>query len=173
MTTGVTLLVLLGILAIGLVVGARTLFSPLPGSDPTASVSPTCTTTTVKKGQRVFARQVQVSVFNAGTRSGLAGDTLAALARRGFKKGRTGNAPEGSKVKVAQVWTSQRNDTAARLVARQFGAKIKVFLKDGNLGPGVDVVVGDRFDKLAKATKSVVARRASSVCVPTGSPTAG
>lgn len=169
LTTAVTMLVLLGILAAGALLGARALFAPLP-SDETAQDDPSeCATRTVRQGQRVTSSQVQVSVFNAGTRPGLADETMVNLTRRGFKEGDVGNAPETSNVKVAQVWTTKAGDTAARLVARQFGPSIKVRTVATDLGPGVDVVVGDRLGKLAKAPRAIVARAATSVCVPAAS----
>jgi hypothetical protein len=166
LTTAVTMLVLLAILAAGALWGARALFAPLPSADPTAEASPDCVTRSVRKGQRITATQVQVSVYNAGTRAGLADETMASLTLRGFKPGDVGNAPETSRVKVAQVWTTERTDTAAKLVARQFGPRIKVRRVAVDLGPGVDVVVGNGLGKLAKAKRSIVASKASSVCLP-------
>jgi LytR cell envelope-related transcriptional attenuator len=166
LTTAVTMLVLLVILVVAAVLGVRSLFAPVPSDKPSATASPTCVNKVVRKGQRIRAAQVQVSVYNAGTRSGLADETMRSLTKRGFKRGSVGNAPEGSKVKVAQVWSVQRNDAAARLVAHQLGPAIKVFTKRSDLGPGVDVLVGDRFTRLAKAKRVIVAKRASSVCVP-------
>lgn len=170
LTTAVTMVVLVAILVIGVVVGVRSLFAPLPGDDePAAEPSPSCVERSVKKGQRVAARQVTVSVFNGGTRSGLAGETMRALTKRGFKRGQVGNAPEDVRVKVAQVWTTEANDAAARLVARQFGRSTKVRVTDTDLGAGVDVVVGNDFDKLAKAKRAIIAKRSSTFCLPAGS----
>jgi hypothetical protein len=173
LTTAVTLLVLVGILIVAGVVGMRSLFAPLPADKPSAAASPGCVTKPVRKGQRVSSAQVQVSVFNAGTRSGLANATLASLTRRGFKRGQVGNAPENSKVKVAQVWTTARGDTAARLVARQFGRATRVRTVATDLGPGIDVLVGDDFRRLAKAPRVIVATRASSACLPRARRTSG
>ena len=168
-TTGVTLLVLLGILVAGGLYGLDALFKPLPGDSSGKAAG--CSTTSIKKGQRIRAHQVQVSVFNAGTRSGLADETLGALRARGFRKGEAGNAPSGAKVKRVQVWTTQRNDAAARLVAHQFGRATKVRFVDTDLGPGVDVVVGNRFGKLVKAKRVlVVKKKTAAACLPTGSP---
>ena len=76
LTTAVTLLVLVGILVVGVVLGVKTLFAPLPGSDDaSAKPSASCSPKTVRKGQRIRSSQVQVSVFNGGTRSGLADET--------------------------------------------------------------------------------------------------
>lgn len=163
LTTAITLLVLVGILVVGGLYGMKSLFAPLPGDDPSAGAS--CSAINVKKGQKIRARQVEVSVFNGGSRSGLADETLGALHKRGFRKGSSGNAPETSKVKRVQVWTTQRRDPAARLVAKQFGPGTAVKFKDTDLGPGVDVVVGNGLGKLAKPTKVLVVKRATSACV--------
>ena len=172
LTTAVTLLVLVCILALGLLVGVRTLFAPLPGSDKaTATPSPSCSPKTVKKGQRIRSTQVQVSVFNGGTRSGLADETMRLLARRGFTQGDVGNAPTDAKVGRVRVLTTEKNDMAAALVARQFGRTTRVIVTATDLGPGIDVIVGNKFGKLAKAKRVLVARSSSSVCVPLPSPT--
>jgi hypothetical protein len=165
LSTGITLLVLMGILVAGALYGVKSLFAPLPDETPAAD-STGCVRTSVKKGQRVNSRQVQVSVYNAGSRFGLADQTLASLARRGFRKGAVGNAPENTRVRVAQVWTTAADDTAARLVAQQFGPAVAIRRVRNDLGPGVDVVVGNGFRRLVKAPTATVARRASSVCVP-------
>jgi LytR cell envelope-related transcriptional attenuator len=163
LTTAVTLLVLLGLLGVGLLLGIRSLTAPVP-SEHKASSGSSCNATAVRKGQRITTRQVQVSVFNAGSRAGLADETMAVFVKRGFKKGEIGNAPSGVSVKKAQVWTTRRHDASARLVALQLGRKVKVHFKDLDLGPGIDVVVGDKFGKLAKATRSVTAKATASVC---------
>jgi hypothetical protein len=173
LTTGITLLVLVGILVVGAVLGSKSLFAPLPDSGQAAgSPSPTCTTQTVKKGQRIRSTQVQVSVFNGGTRSGLADETLKSLVKRGFTAGDTGNAPSDTKVRRVRVFTTTSNDLSATLVARQFGRSTKVVVTDTDLGPGVDVVVGNKFDKLAKARHVIAVRKSSSVCVPVPEPSA-
>ena len=58
-------------------------------------------------------------------------------------------------------------------MARQFGKKTRVRVVDTDLGPGVDVVVGDAFTELAKAKTVIVATRASSVCRPGATSTTG
>jgi hypothetical protein len=163
-TTGITLVVLVGILAVGAVVGAKSLLAPI-GSDK-ATPSPTCTAKVVQKGQRIRPDQVQVSVFNAGTRTGLAQRTMSKLVKRGFRRGEVGNAPSSAHVKRAQVWTRLHHDPAATLVARQLGKGTAVERKHTNLGLGVDVVIGDDFRTLAKAPKAVVAQHSGSVCTP-------
>lgn len=167
LTTAVTLSVLCVILAVGAVVGFNALFAPLPGSDdepPSASPSPTCDVTKVKKGERLRSSQVTVNVFNAGTRAGLAGATLDKLRARGFQGGEIGNAPSGSKVRRAQVWVTAGEQAAGRLVARQLGPRVPVRTPEEDLADGVDVVVGNGFRNLVKAPRSIVVREAQSGC---------
>lgn len=167
LTSAITLLVLVAILVLGVMLGVKTLFAPLPEDPkPAASPSPTCSEKTVKKGQRLRSTQVVVSVYNGGTRAGLADTTMRALTNRGFKQGEIGNAPPDVEVAKVKIYTTERNDQAAQLVARQFGRKTKVTIADADLGPGVDVVVGNGFDELSKARRVIVAERGSSVCVP-------
>lgn len=164
-TTAITLLVLCGLLATGAVIGWQKLFQDLPDvPTPVAEPSPSCSSEGVQKGDRLRSSQVVTSVFNAGSRSGLAGDTLDALAKRGFERGEVGNAPDDVHVRRVQVWTSQRNDAEARLVALQFGKKTKVKVSKLDLGPGVDVVVGNKFKGLAKAKRSIRVRKQQQVC---------
>jgi hypothetical protein len=167
LTTAITLLVLVAILVLGVLLGTKSLFAPLPGDGtPKAEPSPTCSPKAVKKGQRIRSTQVQVSVFNGGTQSGLADSTMRKLAARGFTAGDVGNAPSGVTAKRVRVLTTEKNDLAAQLVARQFGSSTKVTVSTTDLGPGVDVVVGNAFDKLSKAKKVIVVKRSASVCVP-------
>lgn len=166
-TSAVTLLALIGLLLLGAVWGWRSLFAPLPEAPRgVAEPGPTCTTELVEVGERLRAGQVRVSVFNAGTRSGLAGQTLDALVERGFLPGDVGNAPEDVRVRKVQVWSTVEDDPEARLVARQFGKNVKVRFSDEDLGPGVDVVVGDRFRRLVRAPRALRVHEPQEVCVP-------
>ena len=93
MTTAVTLLVLVGILALGLFVGFRELFAPLPGDEDesAAETTSTCEPQEIQPGQRLRPRDVLVNVFNAGDRAGLASQTMDTLTRRGFRPGEVAN----------------------------------------------------------------------------------
>lgn len=166
-TSAVTMLVLIGLLVVGAVWGWNSLFAPLP-DDVTAAVEPepTCAMQTVGPDADVRADQVQVSVFNAGSRSGQAGRTLDRLVGRGFLPGDIGNAPEDVNVRRVQVWAEAKDDARARLVARQFGPKVKVRVSDEDLGPGVDVVVGNNLDKLAKAPRQLKVKQEQEFCLP-------
>lgn len=161
----ITMLVLIGILVLGAVWGWKSLFAEIP-DDVVAEPTPTCSPERIKAGGKLRSRQVAVSVFNGGTRSGLASQTLDALMNRGFLSGETGNAPDDIGVRRAQVRTTARRDPAAQLVAQQFGPGTRVVVTDDDLGPGIDVIVGDGFRALAKAPRAVTVRRAHEVCVP-------
>lgn len=168
LTTAVTMLVLVGLLVLGAVWGWKSMFAELPDSAVVAEEpTPSCVTKTVDAGQKIRSTQVQVSVFNAGGRSGLAGRTIDALMARGFLPGDVGNAPSDIKAPPrALVWSTKENDPEARLVARQFGPKIKVRYSDEDLGPGVDVIIGRDFDQLVKAPRALTVKNPVEVCEP-------
>lgn len=164
MRPGVRTALTMATLGVLLLVAAAWGFSALTAPFPGKVDLPTCVATEVEKGEKIFPDQVVVSVFNAGTREGLAGLTMKQLNDIGFVEGESGNAPARAKVSRAEVWAAPRNPAAA-LVARQFGRDTPV-VKGRPLGPGVVVVVGDRFRTLVKAPKKIVADRASSICSP-------
>ncbi len=170
-TTGVTLLLLSGLLAAGFLYGLDRLFAPIDEATPTAEPpAPVCST--VPKGKRLRAEQVTVNVYNGGTRAGLAGQTLEALTSRGFRQGDVGNAPKNN-VQRVQVWVVAGEKQAGRLVALNFGPKTPVVVKRKDLGEGgVDVVVADGYKKLAKPRLKIQVRADQEVCDPTVLPEA-
>jgi hypothetical protein len=160
--TGVTLTVLAGLLVVGGLVGWRALSAPVPGDD--GDSTGTRCDAGVAKGDLIRTRDVTVSVYNAGNRSGLAGQTQQELAARGFIEGDVGNAPaDAADVRFVRVLTTSRDDPAARLVARQFGKRVQVSVAP-DLGAGVEVIVGNRFAGLVKAPRSMRAKAAGSGC---------
>lgn len=166
-TTAVTMLLLCGLLVLGAVWGWRSLFAEVPDATfATVKPSPSCTPKHVHAGQRLRSTQVRVSVFNAGDRSGLADRTLAKLANRGFQIGDVGNVSSRVGVRRAEVWTSDKRNAPARLVALQFGKHTRIRETDKNLGAGVDVVVGNALHKLPKARESIRLRAPQRICVP-------
>ncbi|MBY9074361.1 LytR C-terminal domain-containing protein [Nocardioides sp. WL0053] len=166
LTTAVTMFVLVGILVVGAILGWRSLFAELPGTATAGGeTSASCTTEPIKAGQRVRAAQVEVSVFNAGTTSGLADETLGLLRKRGFQPGEASNAPSDADVRRVQVWSTIEDDAEARLVALQFGKTVKVTYSDVDLGPGVDVLVGDDFTGLSKAKTTLRVKATQQRCV--------
>lgn len=62
--------------------------------------------------------------------------------------GNAGNSPEGVRIRRALVWTTEENDSAAQLVARTLGRGVRVEVVPEDLGPGIDVLVGNRFSGL-------------------------
>lgn len=152
-TTAVTLTVLCVMLVAMAVVGFRAATAPVPGLD---TGEEECAAVEKNVKRFVARREVQVSVFNASNRSGLAGRTLDRLVEKGFKPGNPGNAPDGVKVRRAVVWTTEEDDSSAALVARNLGTGVRVIVTEQDLGPGVDVLIGNRFERLPrKAPKRV------------------
>lgn len=154
--TGLTLLALVGLVTAAAFYGWQLLFAPAEERDPAGPGTPTCTPVGRDGKARVRARDVTVSVFNAGSVPGLAADTRDRLERRGFRPGEVGNAPDDINIRFVQVWSSVRNDPAARLVALQFGPDTVVRYSDDDLGEGIDVIVGDRFRGFRKKVTRVL-----------------
>src|SRR4051812_10123308 len=86
---------------------------PLPGKVD----SPICVKQRIPAGKKIFPQDVTVSVYNAGTREGLAGHTMALLTAEGFAEGRSGNVATKARVARVQVWTLQPRSPAVQLVA--------------------------------------------------------
>jgi hypothetical protein len=163
--TALTLTALVGLLVLGVVLGWRALSSPVEEAGPAAKASASACVKGVDKGDRVKSRQVTVSVYNAGSRTGLAAETLDRLVARGFIGGDVGNAPARlSEVRFVRVLAPTGRDPAARLVALQFGPRTYVEPTRTDLGPGVDVIVGDDFHGVVTAPRSLVARAEGSGC---------
>lgn len=161
--SAITLLVLVGVLGIFLLVGWRTVTAPGPWDDDGPSAAD-CVEG-LNKGDLVRTTDVTVSVYNAGTRSGLAGRTQEELLARGFLPGDLGNAPDDiGKVPLVAILAPNQEDPAAMLVARQFGEATKVRAYDEELGSGVEVVVGDRFKGLVAAPRRMRAQADGSGC---------
>ena len=165
-TTAVTLLALLLVLGGMGVFGYRALTSPLPGG---SSAKPSCTGTEKRVQGFLKRSEVQVSIFNAGTRSGLASTTLDKVEGAGFRAGNAGNAPRSAQVRRVVVWTTKPNDSAALLVAKAFGKSTRVQVTPTDLGPGIDVLVGDKFQGLdRKAPDRIRLPAPVETCVPVG-----
>lgn len=161
--SGLTLGVLAALVVVGLLWGWSAATAPLPGSDDGADGS--CDPVTVEAGDRVRTEQVVVSVLNAGSREGLAGEVMDAFVERGFRTGASGNAPSGTEVARVQVWAADRRDPAVALVRSALRKPVPVVDTDVN-APGVVVVVGDRFGELVDGRNRVKARQDGEVCAP-------
>jgi hypothetical protein len=163
--TAVTMTVLVALLVVAGLVGWNTLSS----SDDTSASGhqgrhKRCAAG-LEKGDVVHSSEVRVSVYNAGTRDGLAGRVQDKLAAREFLRGAVSNAPAGfGGVQSVRVLARKANDPAARLVARQFGPRTVVQPTRNDLGPGVDVVIGNQFSGLVDAPQQVRATASGSGC---------
>lgn len=155
-----TLAVLGAILVVWLLWGFTQATKPFPSR----TQSQTCTDVTVPAGERVRPADVTVSVLNAGSREGLAGRTMQLFVDAGFGQGDSGNAPEGTEVSTAQIWTDDPADPAVRLVAsRVAGAEI---VEQPSTAAGITIVVGDQLEELQAGRRGVKAREDTTVCGP-------
>ena len=164
LTTAVTLVVLLLVLIGMAAYGYNQLTAPLP---ELPSAEEKCTGAEKEVQGFLKRKQVQVSVFNAGTREGFAGSTLEKFVDAGFRAGNAGNAPKSAQIRRAVVWTTEEGDSAAKLVATSLGRRTKIEITETDLGPGVDVIVGNKFKGLSRKAPNKI-RLADPVekCVP-------
>jgi hypothetical protein len=161
MRTALTLTVLVVVTVVGALWGWRAFTEPFPQSeDP-----PVCRDTTVAAGSKVRPSQVTVSVFNASDRAGLASRTMELFVGSGFGQGERGNAPTGTQVQRAEIWTDEVDNPAVLLVQSYLGQRTVVRVGP-SLGPGVTVIVGERFEKLRSGRTAVVATVDATVCSP-------
>jgi hypothetical protein len=158
-----TLATLAVLVLLGVTWGWAALTTPFPHLGSTTPAA--CVATTVHPGERIAPPRVTVSVFNASQRVGLAGRTMAEFQGQGFGPGNVGNAPRGTHVAYAQVWTKDPTNPAVRLVRSRLGRPARVVEKTHH-GPGVIVMVGARFDKLVRGVPSVKVRKTTTVCAP-------
>jgi hypothetical protein len=160
----VALLVVLLVMA---AIGVKQALKPFPASKKQATSA--CANPEKQIQKALTRKDVQVSVFNAGSRSGLASSTLDKLQAAGFAAGNAGNAPGTADVKRAVVWTTKQDDYSAKLVALAFGPRTQVQVTSTDLGPGVDVLVGDAFNGLAKnAPRQIQLPKPVETCIEGG-----
>ena len=158
--TALTLLVLVLLVVGGGSLGWSALTAPMPKRE----TAPVCTDVTVMPGDHLYPGQVTVSVLNASKREGLAGRTLATLTDAGFSAGGAANAPKGTKVSTAEIWTNDSDSPAVALL-QTYLPDADVVVKDSG-EPGVTVVVGENFSDFAQGAKSVAVIHPATVCSP-------
>jgi hypothetical protein len=108
---------------------------------------------------------VTVSVYNASDRSGLAARTMSGFEDMGFGVGHVGNAPKGTSILYAQIWTQDRHNPAVQLVASRLGPRAHIIDQEPK-GPGVTVLVGPKFTKLVQGKQSTKVSEATTICSP-------
>ncbi len=167
LTTAVTMTVLTVIVVVMAVWGFRAATAPYGDADGSASSGPTCPPEQQKVTDQLRRKVITVSVYNSGKRSGRAQATLDQLEEAGFKAGAIGNAPEGMSAKRAVVYAADPDDPAATLVALAFGPKTEVLATSDELGPGIAVVIGDKFERLdPNAPKKIKLAEPEIDCLP-------
>jgi len=159
--TAITLAILAVLLLAGVTWGWSQVSQPLPGKADAAI----CVPTSYAAGDQLFVQDVTVSVLNASQREGLAGRTLQLFQDDGFAEGQTSNAPEGTAVAVAEIWVTDPESPAAKLVRARLG-QVTVREEPNNPALGVTVVVGDGFGELRQGPESVVLKSDAVVCSP-------
>ncbi|WP_435127589.1 LytR C-terminal domain-containing protein [Actinacidiphila sp. bgisy144] len=129
-----------------------------------ASSRPTCTPTASPTPAKPLTlpqpAHVTMNVLNATTRGGLAKTTADALAARGFKVAKFGNAPDPYDAKVtgsALIVSGPGGEAAAREAGTQVvGSTVKI--DPTRKGTTVDLLIGDAFAKLATPAQAAEAR---------------
>ena len=159
--TAITLVALAVLLLVGVTWGWAQVSDPLPGKAEAAI----CVPTSYAAGDELFVQDVTVSVLNASKREGLAGRTLQLFEDDGFAAGQTANAPEGTAVAVAEIWVTDPESPAAKLVRARLG-QVPVREEPGNPAVGVTVVVGDGFGELRQGPQSMVLDADTVICSP-------
>jgi hypothetical protein len=159
--TLITLAALAVLLLVGVTWGWSQVSRPLPGKADAAI----CVPTSYAAGDQLFVQDVTVSVLNASKREGLAGRTLQLFEEAGFAAGQTSNAPAGTEVAVAEIWVSDPESPAAKLVRARLG-QVTVRAEPDNPAVGVTVVVGDGFGELRQGPDAVPLLADAVVCSP-------
>jgi hypothetical protein len=165
LTQHVKALLTLAVLGVLVVVGLTWGWSATTSPFPHSAKPKLCLRTTLQPGDRVSAPKVIVSVFNGSDRVGLAELTMSEFEDQGFGPGKVGNAPKGTVVLFAQVWTKNPDNPAVQLVASRLGPQAHVLAKHLG-GPGVIVVVGNGFQKLVAGQSSVKVTARATICSP-------
>jgi hypothetical protein len=158
-------LLTLGVLTVLVLVSLTWGWSALTRPFPHTAAQKPCYPTTYQAGQRIAPPRVLVNVYNASDRVGLAERTMTEFEDQGFGTGSVGNAPQGSVVPFAQVWTTDPSLPDVKLVMSRLGPGAHVIQRKGGTD-GVVVVVGPRYQKLVKGLPSVKVSSTTTICSP-------
>ncbi|GAA2817822.1 LytR C-terminal domain-containing protein [Kitasatospora sp. CM 4170] len=143
---------------------------PLAAPTPTPDASPGAPAGDPKAIPQPTA--FKLNVFNATTKSGLAGRTAEEFTKRGFTVDKKGNAPAELDKKVpgtAVVIAGPAGAGAATLISSQIaGATVTTDARTDNT---VDVVVGDSYNALLDETQAAAALALATKPSPTPSTT--
>lgn len=157
----VSLTVAAVVLVVLAVWGYNAATAPIQDDDPSGTSTTTAEETCAPgEVQRIIetlrTNQVVVSVYNAGKKSGRADATLNLLEERNFLPGAIGNATD-SEVTFVEIHAKAADQTKAELVALNFGKKASIVIEsEADLrGPGVNVIIGDKFRKLAAGARQI------------------
>lgn len=97
----------------------------------------------------VTPEQTRVNVFNASSRSGLAGSVSRSLADRGFVIGKVANDPSSRKApKIAEIRYGPKGEAQAKLLRTSMPKGTAMF-KDKRKVVTVDLALGPKFTTLA------------------------
>jgi hypothetical protein len=165
--TATTMLVLLVILVAAAYFGWLGLTRGWLGDQDSAAADGAARSCTTPPPVTVRSRNVRVSVYNAGAPSGQATEVMEALADQGFVRGELTDAPEPVAVQGIVLWPGDTQAGAVQLVQRQF-ADARVVERRRTLGPGVNVLVGDDFDRLARRAPRSLDIAVPRRCTPAG-----
>ena len=119
-----------------------------------ASADPTCTATAAPTNP-LAPDNIVVNVYNSTKRSGLAGDTARELRDRGFNVDTVSNDPLHEQIPGPAVirYGTKGTNEARKVVAKQL--EHARLVRDARTDASVDVVLGQKFTKLAAAPKTV------------------
>ena len=159
--TAITVSVLGLVLVVAAIWGWGAATEPLPGR----VTIPVCVDRTVPAGTKVFPEDVTVSVYNAGTREGLAARVMQELTDAGFTEATSTNAAPTVRVGYAQIWTEEPENPAVRLVASRLGPRVVIERRE-SAGLGVTVVVGDSFESTREGRPWTRSDQDATICSP-------
>jgi len=157
-----TLAALALLLLLGVSWGWKQVSRPFPQKAET----PICLDSVLDDGDTLRPAGMTVNVLNASGRNGLAGTTLDDLSEHGFGEGSTGDAPSGTRVSGAQIWSNDPESAAVRLLRSHLGGQVAV-VDAIAAAPGLTVVLGEDFPGVRKGKNQVNVRATTTVCVPT------